>query len=268
MDANTPLSLRSGRAHPVLGLGTWQLTRDTAGTVVEALRLGYRLIDTSGDYGTQGGIGEGLRRSELDRDEIYLVTKVEEDEDAYDSTRQNLHELGVDYADLMLIHRPPSSGAGEELWDGLRRARDDGLTRDIGVSNYAVDQIEALVEASGEIPAVNQIEWSPFGWSQKMLDYCQEHRILVQAYSPLTRARRLDENALTRIADEYDKSPAQILLRWNLQLGSVPLPKANQREHLVENLDVFDFRLADEHMDELGRINEQWSALGASLQYA
>lgn len=229
--------------------------------------MGYRLIDTSGDYGTQVGIGEALRRSEVDRDDVYLITKIEEDENAYDSSRRNIDELGVDYADLILIHRPPSSGPGNELWDGLRRARDAGLTRDIGVSNYAIHQIEGLADTTGEVPAVNQIEWSPFGWSRQMLDYCHEHHILVQAYSPLTRTERLDEDTLVRIADEYDKSPAQILLRWNLQLGTVPLPKANEHEHLVENLDVFDFQLAVEHMDELGRINEQWSALGPSPQY-
>lgn len=267
MDTQATRPLSSGRGHPVLGLGTWKLGDDTAGTVAEALRLGYRLVDTSGDYGTQPGVGEGIRQSGLDRDDIFLVTKVEEDEDAYDATRRNLAELGLDYADLMLIHRPPPSGVGEELWRGLIRARDEGLTRDIGVSNYSVEQLEELVSATGETPAVNQIEWSPFGWSQEMLDYCEENGILVQAWSPITRSERLDDRLLTGIASTYGKTPAQVVLRWHLQLGTVPLPKANSRDHLAENLDVFDFQLDDEHMRQLSDLNQEWSALGDSLQY-
>jgi diketogulonate reductase-like aldo/keto reductase len=175
---------------PVLGLGTWQLRHDTAGTVAEALRLGYRLIDTSGDYGTQPGVGEGIALSDVGRDEIFLTTKVEETDDAYDATVRDLRELGLEWADLMLIHRPPRRGAGRELWEGLIRARDDGLTRDIGVSNYTIEQMDELIRTTGEMPAVNQIEWSPFGWSAEMLSWCRERGIVIQAYSPLTRGRR------------------------------------------------------------------------------
>jgi 2,5-diketo-D-gluconate reductase A len=163
VDANSETVLHTGNRMPVLGLGTWQLTDDTPGTVENALRLGYRLIDTSGDYGTQPGIGEGIRRSGIERSGFYLVTKVEETDDSYEATVKNLAELGLDQADLMLIHRPPSSGPGEALWRGLIRAKEDGLTRDIGVSNYSIKQIEALIEATGKVPVVNQIEWSPFG---------------------------------------------------------------------------------------------------------
>lgn len=267
MDAQSTLPLRTGRGMPVLGLGTWQLTDDTAGTVEEALRRGYRMIDTAVDYYTQPDIGEAIRRSDLDRREIYLVTKVEENEDAYAGARRNLDELGLDQTDLTVIHRPPRVGAGRELWEGLIRARNDGLTRDIGVSNYSVNQIKELVQATGEVPAVNQIEWTPFGWSPQMLDYCRAQGILVQAYSPLTRAERLDDERLAEIADAYRKTPAQVLIRWNLQLGVVPLPKANRWDHLGENLQVFDFDISDGHMTELKDLNEHWSALGRSLQY-
>ena len=178
MRIDSTVELRTGRSMPVLGLGTWQLDDDTVGTVEEALRLGYRMIDTSGDYGTQAGIGDALRRTDLDRAEIFLVTKVEEDEDAYEATRRNLDELGVEYADLMLIHRPPPSGAGRELWEGLIRARDEGLAVDIGVSNYSIELMEELIESTGEVPAVNQIEWSPFGWSREMLDFSGRHGVV------------------------------------------------------------------------------------------
>jgi diketogulonate reductase-like aldo/keto reductase len=267
MDSNSTFTLPSGRTMPVLGLGTWQLSDDTAGTVQAALRLGYRMIDTSGDYGTQPAIGDALRRTDVDRDAIFLVTKVEEHEDAYESTERNLRELGQDYADLMLIHRPPPGGPGVELWEGLIRARGAGMARDIGVSNYTTDQMEALIRATGETPAVNQIEWSPFGWSHEMLDWCRERGVVTQAYSPLTRTRRLGDERLASLADRLGKTPAQVLLRWNLQLGVAPLPKANQRAHLAEDLDVFDFALDDAEMDELAALNEAYSSLGA-LPYA
>ncbi|MGH3023292.1 MAG: aldo/keto reductase [Gaiellaceae bacterium] len=256
------LTLHTGRTMPVLGLGTWQLTRDTAGTVEEALRLGYRMIDTSGDYGTQPGIGEAIRRSGLERDELFLVTKVEEDEDAYEATGRNLHELGLEYADLMLVHRPPPTGAGRGLWEGLIQARDEGRARDIGVSNYSAEQIDELVEVTGEVPVVNQIEWSPFGWSPEMLEFCHGRGIVIQAYSPLTRTRRLDDPALASIAADSHKTPAQLLIRWNIELGVAPLPKANDPAHLAENLDVFDFELDDSRLAELAELNEHYSSLG------
>ncbi|TDD68800.1 aldo/keto reductase [Jiangella aurantiaca] len=252
---------------PMLGLGTWQLTHDTAATVEEALRLGYRMIDTAVDYETQPGIGEGIRRSGLDRQDFYLVTKVEENEDAYRGTVRDLRELDLDHADLMLLHRPPPGGAGQELWAGLIRAKEDGLTRDIGVSNYKIEQIEELIDATGEVPTVNQIEWTPFGWSPQMLDYCRQRRIVVQAYSPLTRAERLTDDKLAGIASEYGKSPAQVLIRWNLQRGVSAIPKANRRDHLTENLEVFDFELADTHMEQLNGLDEHWSALGPAPMY-
>jgi diketogulonate reductase-like aldo/keto reductase len=267
MNKHSTLPLRTGRSMPVMGLGTWELTDDTAGTVEEALRLGYRMIDTAVDYGSQPGIGEALRRSAVDRDEVYLVAKVEEDDDAYDATRRYLGEMDQAYADLMLIHRPPEEGVGRALWQGLMRAREDGLARDIGVSNYSTEQIDALVEATGEVPVVNQIEWTPFGWNADMLDYCRKRDIVVQAYSPLTRAERLDDERLIDVAEAYDRTPAQVLLRWALQRGVAPLPKANQREHLVENLGAFDFELSEEHMQALNDLNEHYSALGPTLQY-
>lgn len=262
VDIQSTVQLHTGRAMPILGLGTWQLTKDTAGTIERALELGYRLIDTSGDYGTQSGVGEGVRKSGLDRDDISLVTKVEEEDDAYDATVANLSELGLESADTMLIHRPADGGAGKQLWEGLLRARKDGLTKEIGVSNYSIEQIDDLVTATDEVPVVNQIEWSPFGWSRAMLDHCRDAGIVIQAYSPLTRAERLDHSTVTGIAKECGKTPGQILIRWALQLGVVPLPKANRAAHLEENADVFDFELNDAQMERLNDLNEQWSSLG------
>jgi 2,5-diketo-D-gluconate reductase A len=262
MNGQSSVTLHTGNRMPVMGLGTWELTKDTAGTVQAAFALGYRMIDTAEDYGTQPGIGEAIKRSGIDRSSVYLVAKIEETDDPYEATRKYLDELQSEYADLVLIHRPPPTGVGEELWRGLMRAKQEGFARDIGVSNYSVEQIEALIDASGEVPAVNQIEWSPFGHSENMLRYCNGRRIIIQAYSPLTRATRLADGALAAFSSKYGKTAAQMLIRWNLQRGTVPLPKANQRGHLEEDIDVFDFEISSEDLASLSDLNERYSSLG------
>jgi diketogulonate reductase-like aldo/keto reductase len=259
--------LPSGREMPVLGLGTYQLRHHTVEAVTQALEAGYRMFDTSGDYHTQRGIGEALKHSNVAREEIFLVTKVEETEDSFAAVQANLAELRQPYADLVLIHRPTGHGVGETMWQGLRRAKRVGLVNDIGVCNYSIEQIEELVYRTGELPAVNQIEWSPFGHSPRMLDFCRDNDIVIQAWSPLTRALRLNDNKLCAMAARYGKSPAQLLLRWNLQLGVVPLPKANHAQHQRENLNVFDFEISQPDMAKLRTLNEHYSAMGA-LPYA
>jgi 2,5-diketo-D-gluconate reductase A len=148
----------------------------------------------------------------------------------------------------------------------LRRAKRDGLARDIGVSNYSIEQIEELVYRTGELPVVNQIEWTPFGHSPRMLDFCHDNDIVIQAWSPLTRGARLNDDKLAAMAARYGRTPAQLLIRWNLQLGVVPLPKANHANHQRDNLHVFDFEIAQLDMAKLRTLNEHWSALG-QLQY-
>ena len=180
-------------------------------------------------------------------------------------SRRNLAELKLDHVDLVLIHRPPERGVGEGLWQGLRRAKRERLTREIGVSNYSIEQIEELVYRTGELPAVNQIEWTPFGHSPRMLDFCHDNGIVIQAWSPLTRGERLNDDKLGGMAARYGRTPAQLLLRWNLQLGVVPLPKANSVQHLHDNLHVFDFEITPQDMAKLRSLNEHYSALGELL---
>lgn len=268
MEKTSDVILRTGRPMPVMGLGTWQMTEHTAETIEQALHLGYRMIDTSGDYKTQPGVGEGIKNSHVGRHKFYLVTKVEETDDAYEATRRNLNELNLDFVDLMLIHRPPRDGRpGIELWNGLIRAKKEGLIKDIGVSNYTEDQIETLADATGEMPVVNQIEWSPFGHSPDMLNFCRAYNIIIQAYSPLTRGKRMHDHDLEELAARLHKTPAQILIRWNLQMGTVPIIKAGQLSHLQENIDVFDFELSQADMKFLNALNEEYSTFG-SLVYA
>jgi diketogulonate reductase-like aldo/keto reductase len=266
LTAESNVPLLSGRGMPVLGLGTWQLKHQTVESVAQALAAGYRLIDTSGDYHTQRGIGDALRAAGCARESVFIVTKVEEMGDAYEAVRANLAELRLDYADLVLIHRPPERGVGEDLWRALRRAKREGLARDIGVSNYSIEQIEELVYRTGELPVVNQIEWTPFGHSPRMLDFCRDNDIVIQAWSPLTRGMRLNDDKLAAMAARYGRTPAQLLIRWNLQLGVVPLPKANHANHQRDNLHVFDFEITQLDMAKLRTLNEHFSALG-QLQY-
>lgn len=262
------LTLRSGEKIPAIGLGTWKMSGDTAGIINNAIDIGYRLIDTSGNYGTQKGIGEGLKRSGLSRDEYFITTKIENDEDAYEASRENLEELGIDYADLILVHWPPEDGtAGLALWEGLLKAKKEGMANNIGVSNYSTGKIMELIENSGEVPVVNQIEFTPFGHDQDMLEFCREHGIIIQSYSPLTQGRFLDNEKLKEIADNHGKSSAQIMLRWNIQLGNVPIPKAGNHEHMKENLEIFDFELSEVEMERITQLNKGYATISSKLPY-
>jgi diketogulonate reductase-like aldo/keto reductase len=255
----------SGQRMPLLGLGTWQLRAHPVDAIAHAFELGFRMVDTSGDYHTQQPIGAALRANSVVRSSIYLVTKIEECDDAFAAARRHVADLGVDHVDLLLIHRPPPHGVGERLWEGLRRAKRAGLTRDIGVSNYSIHHIEELVYRTGEMPAVNQIEWTPFGHSPSMLDFCRDNGILIQAWSPLTRGQRLNDDKLASMAARYGKTPAQILVRWNLQSGVVPIPKSAEPRHQQDLLNVFDFEIAGTDMLRLNAMNEYYSALGRLL---
>jgi 2,5-diketo-D-gluconate reductase A len=255
------IRLRTGREMPVIGRGTWMLTSHTEASVQHAFNLGYRLVDTSADYKTQAGIGKAIRDCDQPRGSLYVAMKVEPEEDGYESTRRNLDELKLDYVDLVLIHRAPKKGVGEKVWEQLLRARAEGLTRDIGVCSYQIDQLKALAENTGEVPAVHQIEWSPFGHSLDMLNYCRSRQIVLQAYSPLTRGKRLKDARLAEIAGKYRKTPAQITLRWNLQHGVVPIPKAYREDHQRENLGIFNFMLDGVDMGSLDGLNQHFSAL-------
>jgi diketogulonate reductase-like aldo/keto reductase len=259
--AQFTLTLRTGHEMPVLGLGTWMLTSHTAESVQRAFEAGYRMVDTSADYKTQPGIGKAIRRHGGPRESLYISMKVEPEENGLEATRRNLKELELEYADLVLIHRAPEKGVGEKLWQQLIEARAQGLTRDIGVCSYKIAQLQALAENTGEMPAVHQIEWSPFGHSLDMLSFCRAHEVVVQAYSPLTRGKRLDDERLAAIAAKHGKSPAQVILRWNLQHGVAPIPKAYREEHQRENIDIFDFALDDVDMGTLDAFNQQFSAL-------
>ena len=253
--------LPSGNRMPLMGLGTWELTVRTVETLCNALELGFRMIDTAPGYHTQRGIGDAIRACGFERDAVFVVTKIDPREDAYSAIRKSLGQMRLDHVDLALIEEPPEHGVGEMAWQGLRRAKREGLARDIGVCSYSIDAIEELVYRTGEMPAVNQVEWTPFGHSPRMLDFCRENEITIQALSPLTRGKRLGDDKMASMAARYGKTSAQLLLRWNLQLGVVPLPKANHVQHQRENLNLFDFEILPQDMTRLNALNEHYSAL-------
>lgn len=262
MKKETTIVLNTGRRMPLTGIGTWQMSDKPVESLRYALEKGYRMIDTSSDYGTQPAVGEAVNSSLLDREELYIVTKVEENDNGFDASREYIRDMGVSYANLILIHRPPRTGAGVELWQELIEAKKNGFTRDIGVSNYSQEQIDQLIDATGETPAVNQVEWSPFGHDNQLLEFCNNHSIVLQAYSPLTRGKRLDDETLIAVGKEYNKSAAQVMIRWAMQRGVVPLPKANTKAHIEENLSIYDFELNPLHMQQINELNEGYSALG------
>lgn len=244
---------------PALGLGTWQLTGQDCTTAVEtALDVGYRHIDTAQVYGNEAEVGDGIAAADVNREEIFLTTKLDTRNRSYqrvvDSTRESLDKLGTDYVDLLLIHQPNylTRASHEETLRAMADLVEEGLVRHVGVSNFGVEKLKHAREVSDVPILTDQVQYHPYWDQRKLLDYCRVHDVLLTAYSPLARGSVLSDPILERIGTAYGKSPAQVALRWLLQQdGVVTIPKATSREHIEANLDVFDFRLTDAEMREI-----------------
>ncbi|CAM3450411.1 aldo/keto reductase [Occultella aeris] len=247
------LTLTSGTTIPALGLGTWPMDDADVATAVEtAIGAGYRLIDTAENYGNEAGVGEGVRRSGIDRGEVFLTTKFNEKWHSYDGVRQAFEasaaRLGVDYIDLFLAHWPrPAFGGFVEAVRGLVALREEGLIRAVGVSNFKPAHLQAVLDA-GLVPDVNQIKRDPRNPRRAELAFHAEHGILTEAYTPLGKAGDLlAEPAITQAAQAHGRTPAQVVLRWHTQTGAVPIPKSANPGRIAENIAIFDFELtADE----------------------
>ena len=254
------LPLRSGGAIPQLGLGVWQAPPDECRqAVAAALRLGYRHIDTARIYGNEADVGAAIRDSGIPRDQIFVTTKLWNDDQGYDSALRafdaSATRLGVEYIDLYLIHWPVP-GKRVDSWRALEKLHADGRARAIGVSNFLVRHLEELFATSNEKPAVNQIELTPFLQRRDTVALCQKEKIVVEVYSPLTRGKRLAHPVIAALAKELGKSPAQVLLRWGVEKGAVVLPKSVHETRIAENGAIFDFSLTPAQLARLDALEE------------
>ncbi|TGK87753.1 aldo/keto reductase [Leptospira noumeaensis] len=247
---------------PQLGLGVWKSRpKECFEAVKSALSLGYRHIDTAAIYGNEADVGAAIQESGIPRSEIFLVTKLWNADQGYDSALRaidvSLKKLGTDYVDMYLIHFPVS-GKRNESWKALEKIKAEGKSKAIGVSNFMVSHLEELLKETGTIPAMNQVEYHPFLQDKELKEYCTEKGILLEAYSPLAHGQKLEDPRITQIAKRYKKSNAQILIRWSLQAGHVVIPKSKNPDRIRENADVFDFNLSEADMKEISSWNENF----------
>ena len=254
MSDERTVTLADGVQLPIVGLGTWQLRgRQAYEAVLYALRIGYRHIDTATIYRNEADVGRALRESGVPREDVFLTTKLPPDQpgQARSTLTASLRALGTDHVDLWLVHWPPAGRAQPATWAELLAARQDGLARAVGVSNYTTDQIDELTKATGQTPAVNQVPWSPADHDATMLADSRERGVVVEGYSPLKRTR-LRSPVLAEIAAAHGVTPAQVVLRWHLEHDIVVIPKSAHPERLAANLDLFGFSLT---ADEVARID-------------
>jgi Aldo/keto reductases, related to diketogulonate reductase len=245
-------TLNDGNFLPAIGFGTFKLNGDDGtDSVLSAIDAGYRLLDTALNYENEAEVGEAVRRSGIPREEIAIATKLPGRFHGYEETLQGFEEsrrnLGVDYVDLFLIHWPmPRIDRYLDAWRAMIRLKEQGLVRSIGVSNFTQRHLTRVIEETGVVPAVNQIELHPHFPQAAMREFHAVHGIQTQSWTPLARQRSvLDNPVVTGVANAHDVTPAQAVLRWHVQLGTIPLPKSARASRQAENLDVFDFELTD-----------------------
>jgi 2,5-diketo-D-gluconate reductase A len=257
------IDLNDGRTIPQLGFGVFKIPpAETAAAVSRALEVGYRHFDTAQMYGNEKEVGEAIRASGLDRADVFVTSKLNNGfhrpGDARTAFAATLSELGFDYVDLFLIHWPlPTLYDGDfvSTWKTLEEFRHDGRARSIGVSNFHVDHLERLAAESDTVPAVNQVELHPYLLNEDVHAYDREHGIATQAWSPLAKGTVLDDPVVTGLSRKLARSPAQIVLRWHLQRGTIVFPKSTTPARIQQNFELFDFELAPGDLDEIDALD-------------
>ena len=268
MTAQPHVVLNDGRKMPQLGLGFWQTPKDGAAAIVKtAVEAGYRSIDTAAIYGNERGVGEGLAAVGA-AETIFLTTKLWNDNQGFDSTLtafdKSLGRLGLDSVDLYLIHWPaPKKDLYVETWRAFIRLREEGRARSIGVSNFTAEHLRHLVDETGVVPAVNQIELHPNFQQRDLRAFHADHGVATESWSPLGQGKLLDDPVIGAIAGKHGKSPAQIIIRWHLDSGLVVIPKSVTPRRIVENIDVFDFALDAADMSAIGALDTPAGRVGA-----
>jgi diketogulonate reductase-like aldo/keto reductase len=261
-ETTTPtLELNDGHRIPQLGFGVFEVDReDTKEAALHALKTGYRLIDTAAAYGNEAEVAEAIAASGLERNQVFVTTKVWNNDHGRDRTLQaferSLGRLGFDWVDLYLIHWPaPSQGKYVETWQALCELREQGRARSIGVSNFLVEHLERVIDATGVAPAVNQIELHPRLQQAELRRFHRQHAIVTESWSPLGRGALLDDPVIEDVAAATGRTPAQVLLRWNIQLGCLVIPRSVRPQRIEENAQIFDFELSADQMDAIGRLD-------------
>ena len=262
------ITLNDGTKIPQLGLGVWKMPDDEApGIIMSALNNGYRHIDTAAAYGNEVGVGKGIAQSDVARDEIFVTSKLWNDRQGFDETLrafdESMGKLGFDTLDMYLIHWPmPAKDKFVETWKAFIRLRDEGRVRAIGVSNFLPDHLERLVDETGVTPCVNQIELHPRFQQAAQRKVHDKLGIATECWSPLGQGELLGEPALTEIASRYGKSAAQVILRWEVQLGLITIPKSANHDRMRENISVFDFELSDGEMAQIASLDSKEGRIG------
>jgi diketogulonate reductase-like aldo/keto reductase len=249
--------LADGHRLPLLGLGVWQVPNgpECVNAVRWALELGYRHIDTAQSYGNEESVGRALRESGVPRDEVFITTKFfGSGDDPVAEAERSLRRLGLDWVDLYLVHW--IHGGPVRVWSGMERCRELGLARSIGVSNFGLRHVQAVIAAGTIPPAVNQVQLNPAHYRRALLDGCRQRGILPEAYSSLGTGQYLSDQTVQRVADRAGRTPAQVLLRWCLQHDLVVIPKSTHRERIRENAQIFDFTLSEADMAELDALDK------------
>ncbi len=260
------ITLNNGNQIPSVGFGTWMLSDNDAARIIRcAIENGYRHIDTAAAYNNEKGIGQGIRECGISRDQLFVTSKVWNTNRGYDATMRSFNKtlsyLGLDYLDLFLIHWPAAphqfsnwESINRETWRALEKLSEEGVVRNIGVSNFGRQHLQPLLDGAKIIPAVNQIEYHPGFMQTDTIDFCRQQGLVVEAWSPMGRGRVLNHPKLTTIASHYGRSVAQICIRWALQHGIVPLPKSATPQHIKENLQVFDFVITEKDMSNIDQM--------------
>ncbi len=247
------VELATSTKMPILGLGTWQLRGRTAvDAVLRALEVGYRHIDTATAYGNEEQVGQAVAESGVRREDIFVTTKLPPSRAGREreTLEASLDALAFDYVDLWLVHWPPSGGARSDVWERLLELQAKGLTREVGVSNYSVSQIDELQRATGQLPAVNQIEWSPPLFDPEVLEEHRRRAVQLEGYSPLLNIN-LGDPRLVEIAGSHGVTPAQVVLRWHVEHRIVAIPRSSNAERIAENADIFGFALTSSEVEIL-----------------
>lgn len=257
------IKLNSGAEIPLMGFGTYRLTgeNEVKECIKTALETGYRLIDSAQMYGNEKFIGEAIRESGIPREEIFITTKLDNDQHGYDKARRSfdksMNRLNCGYVDLFLIHWPVE-GLRLESWRALADIYNQGAVKAIGVSNYTIRHLKELFANSDVKPALNQVEFNPFNFREELLLFCNEQGIKLEAYAPLSRGNKFRNKAIQDISAKYFKTPAQIMLRWAIQHNVIPIPKSSHKERIKENAEIFDFNMENKDMQKLDSLNENY----------